>query len=103
MATYLRESQPDGPRVTGGIAEVAFDESGNTGGNLLDGEQPVFALASVQLSNDEAAALVASLGTKQGELKFSSLRSSGPGRRKILTLLKAEVLSPHPRKDLPHP
>ena len=65
---------------------VAFDESGNSGANLLDSEQPVFVLASVHISDDEAANLI---DTKSDEVKFSKLRRSATGKRKILKILVA--------------
>lgn len=68
---------------------VAFDEAGNSGGNLVDRTQPVFVLASVCLSNDEAASLIA---TGTGEYKFSTLRRSRDGQRRVLNLLDAEPL-----------
>lgn len=70
---------------------VAFDEAGNSGGNLLDKEQPVFALASVHLSEDEAHSLAA---TVDKELKFASLKRSADGRKRILKILDSEVLQP---------
>jgi hypothetical protein len=69
---------------------VAFDESGNSGANLLDPEQPVFVLASVCVSDDEAANLI---DPKTDEIKFSKLRRSAIGRRKILEILNSKSLS----------
>ena len=37
---------------------VAFDESGNSGGNLIDQDQPVFVLASVHVSEADANVVV---------------------------------------------
>ena len=69
---------------------VAFDESGNSGANLLDSEQPVFVLASVHVSDDEAANLI---DPKSDEIKFSKLRRSAIGRRKILEILDSKSLN----------
>ncbi len=70
---------------------IAFDESGNTGGNLLDPEQPVFVLASTSLDEDAAREV---LGTQQsGEAKFSFLRQARGGRQTILRVLNAPQLS----------
>ena len=68
---------------------VAFDESGNTGGNLLDPNQPVFALASVHLSKEAAEALVV---PGHQELKFVDLKRNRSGRQKIIELLDSPVL-----------
>lgn len=73
---------------------VAFDETGNTGPNLLDPSQPVFVLASVHMSNDRATGLVQSL-TPPGarEVKFATLRRSAVGQNRVLSLLQDGALS----------
>jgi hypothetical protein len=40
---------------------VAFDESGNSGQNLLDPDQPVYTLASVARADEEVSTRVAPL------------------------------------------
>jgi hypothetical protein len=47
--------------LTGAVIEIACDESGFSGSNLLDAATPVFAHASVDLGVGEAAELVAAL------------------------------------------
>ena len=69
---------------------VAFDESGNSGANLLDSEQPVFVLASVYITDGETANLIL---PNSDEMKFSKLKRSSKGRRKILDILNSELLS----------
>jgi len=66
-----------------------MDESGNTGENLLDVAQPVYALAAVRgdLDDISAAVTTALSRTQMAELKFNRLRTSNPGRRNILKLL----------------
>jgi Protein of unknown function (DUF3800) len=70
-----------------------FDESANSGENLVDPHQPVFALAAVRLSTDESAALVESvqarLPRRQGEPKYSSLVRSPTGRAALLSALES--------------
>ncbi len=72
---------------------VAFDESGNSGENLLDPEQPVFVLASVHVHDTDAKALLGG-ERRGGELKFGKLRRSETGRRRVLEVLNADVLGP---------
>src|SRR5687767_15017916 len=76
--------------------EVAMDEAGNTGENLLDETQPVFALAGVHIATDHAQAAVAAALARAGgvELKFSRLRRSAAGPRNILQLLSDADLHP---------
>jgi Protein of unknown function (DUF3800) len=69
---------------------VYFDESANTGENLLDPQQPVFALAAVRLSEEEATAIIQSvLPRRQGEPKFSTLVRSPAGRDALLCALES--------------
>lgn len=56
------------------ISVVAFDESGNTGQNLLDPEQPIFALASVCLTQAEITELTSSItSVAHNEMHFTLL------------------------------
>ena len=71
---------------------IAYDEAGNTGANLLDPEQPIFSLASVYLSQEAADELIRSVDDS-GEIKFSRLKRSGAGRRKVLEILNSPILS----------
>ncbi|MFI6095124.1 DUF3800 domain-containing protein [Lentzea sp. NPDC051213] len=71
---------------------VHFDESGNTGENLSDSAQPVFAFAGVRLDDDEAADLVAQVSAKLGwtapdELKSKSLLRNGRTQQVLLEVL----------------
>lgn len=73
---------------------VAFDEAGNSGQNLLDPEQPVFVLASVHLPTARATELLEhAMSRRASEAKFSSLRQSNSGRKRILTLLNTAKLT----------
>lgn len=65
------------------IPLISFDESGFTGPNLLREDQPVFAYAAVDLSVDEANALIAEIRDgrrppiQAAELKASGLKQRG--------------------------
>jgi len=65
------------------VPVVSIDEAGNTGANLLDPHQPVFALASVSLQDRDARHLLGN-GGQTSEVKFSRLRRTPEGRRRIL-------------------
>ncbi len=69
---------------------LVMDEAGNTGENLLDVAQPVYALAGIRVEPEAASRAVnAALNrTQMSELKFSRLRTSNPGRSTILSLLR---------------
>jgi hypothetical protein len=72
-----------------------MDESGNTGDNLLDSVQPVFALAGVSVDEDTAEQVIraALTHTQMTELKFAALRRSAPGRRNILSVIDNAALN----------
>jgi hypothetical protein len=72
--------------------KIAFDEAGNTGQNLLDPGQPVFVLASVHLSKQDALKLCSRAGTA-GEVHFKKLKKSPEGRRIVLEILQTPLLS----------
>ena len=57
------------------IKTLYFDESGHTGANLLDVEQPYFSVASTDFDADEARAVIAQCFPKYrgDELKFGKL------------------------------
>ncbi len=73
--------------------EIFFDESGFTGNDLLNDDQPVFVYASVAIKPTKAAHLVTEMvsrfPTLQGiELKGSNLVSHSRGREAILWLIE---------------
>lgn len=57
----LQGGLPPTDGVGGAVVEIACDESGFSGSNLLDAATPVFTHASVDLDVDEAAELIAAL------------------------------------------
>jgi hypothetical protein len=70
--------------VAGAVVEIACDESGFSGTNLLGSTAPVITHASVDLDRDEASGLIAALrsGFRFSPHEFKSgqfLRSSGAG------------------------
>ena len=73
---------------------LACDEAGHTGPDLLAKDQRYFAFASVNISDDEAWALIAdarkAYPVQMPELKASKLMGSNQGRR-IVSLIAQEV------------
>jgi len=72
---------------------IAFDESGNTGSDLLDKDQPVFILASVKLTIDQALQLKNLIKTTSNELKFNRLKKYDKYHSQIISLLNHEIIS----------
>src|SRR5579871_270540 len=74
--------------------EVAFDESGNTGQNLLDAAQPTFALASVCLTEAEIAELTSSLASvSRTEMHFTRLKGNRASQIQLATLFQSSLIS----------
>lgn len=69
--------------------EICFDESGHTGYDLLNADQPVFALASTSIDTATAQRLIDThfAGLQAAELKHADLASRERGRRRVLALL----------------
>ena len=77
------------------IATVYLDESGNTGSNLSDINQPVFSLASCSFSNQEANLLSGLVGSQsEHEMHFKRLKRRKPGQDGIIRLMKHALINP---------
>lgn len=72
---------------------LAFDESGNTGSDLMNYDQPIFVLSSVYLSLEEAKELKSLIKTTANELKFNSLKKYGKYHSQIINLLNHPLIS----------
>lgn len=72
---------------------IAFDESGNTGSDLLDEDQPVFILASVKLTIQQATDLKSIVQTQSKELKFTRLKKYQKYHSQIISLLNNDLIS----------
>ncbi|TFW18661.1 DUF3800 domain-containing protein [Duganella callida] len=73
---------------------VFFDESGNTGSDLLNKEQPLFALASTCLEEGVAQRLIGPLKRQgQKEAKYSKLKNSVSGQKALIEFLSCPELS----------
>lgn len=72
---------------------IAFDESGNTGSDLLDKEQPVFVLASVKLTTKQATELKSIFNTNSSELKFNRLKKYYKYHEQIISFLNHDIIS----------
>ena len=74
--------------------KIYFDESGNTGEDLVNTDQQVFALASVMLDGDQAQELLNLLPPTQGaERKAARVLKNLKGRQALLSLLRHGILS----------
>lgn len=77
------------------------DESGNTGVDLLNVDQPLFALASTCLDSERAAELVRPLlRQKQTEAKYTKLQRSRDGQAALLLFFASTDLTRETSKAL---
>lgn len=79
------------------MRKVFFDESGNTGQNLMDEADPVFVLASCSFQAGEEQELASHFRRMPQfnlpELKFRSLRKSPAGQRAVLDFLRSTTVT----------
>jgi Protein of unknown function (DUF3800) len=73
---------------------VSFDESGNSGQNLLDAAQPIFVLCSLDVAESVARDIVDRHRGESEELKFSSLRKSPAGQSVVQAVIDEEAITP---------
>lgn len=70
-----------------------FDESGNTGLDLLNHDQPVFALASTNLSTEVCVSLISPLlRQRQTEAKYTRLKGNRAGQQALLNFFSSSEL-----------
>ncbi|MEN8277035.1 DUF3800 domain-containing protein [Acinetobacter baumannii] len=70
---------------------IYLDESGNTGHDLLNTDQPVFVLSANIFNEEEALELLKILDCKGIESKFSNLKKTKKGRDKIKNFITQVV------------
>nr|WP_221377903.1 hypothetical protein [Actinoplanes polyasparticus] len=85
MRTPLQGGLPPPGAVAGPVVEIACDESGFSGTNLLDPSTPMITHASVDLSSGAARQLIAELRSSSHELKSGPFLR-GPRAREALEL-----------------
>lgn len=74
--------------------DIFFDESGNTGGNLLDSKQFCFTLGSCQISKTDALKALELTGSKSpDEAHFKTLRRRKSGQDGIIRLLESKYIT----------
>jgi hypothetical protein len=76
------------------VVELFLDESGYTGPDLINRDQPFFTLASTNVSEADARSLLSScFGVRKGEVKFANLAKRERGRAQIVEFVRALDLS----------
>jgi len=79
------------------MRQIFFDESGNTGQNLIDEADPIFTLASCSFHSDEEKEILEHFKQlplfNSKELKFSSLRKSAAGQKAVIAFLNSACVN----------
>ncbi len=76
------------------IGTIYLDESGNTGSNLIDKNQPIFVLSSISLSDAESLRLLKLIDSNSPrEVHFKNLRRRRSGQDAIVRLLKHPLIN----------
>lgn len=72
------------------VTNIYFDESGNTGTQLLDPQQPYFTTGSTDIPDDEAADIIKRCFPryKGGEIKSKEILKRGQGRQAFLSFAR---------------
>lgn len=70
------------------MKSIYFDESGNTGADLLNPDQKVYVLASTDLENNQAENLLDKYFTRTSEVHFKKLKQSNNGKTQLLKFFK---------------
>lgn len=74
--------------------DIFFDESGNTGGNLLDPSQPFFTLSSTCISKIDALKALELIGSKSPtEAHFKTLKRRKSGQDGVIRLLESKFIN----------
>ncbi len=71
---------------------IYFDEAGNTGQDMLNKDQRVFVLASVDFNEEEQKTLMKIFDT-ENEIHFKNLKKSNTGRKKIIEFLNHSLIN----------
>lgn len=76
------------------IATIYLDESGNTGHNIVDENQPIFTLSGCKYSNSEAEKLLVLTGSKSPlEAHFKNLKRRKSGQDGIVRLMSHQLIN----------
>ena len=76
------------------VPYIFLDESGNTGANLVDKDQPFFTMASVCFDDGEAEKLISLINSNSpGEVHFSKLKRRKVGQDAMLKMLQSKLIN----------
>ncbi|EGH30487.1 hypothetical protein PSYJA_16512 [Pseudomonas syringae pv. japonica str. M301072] len=97
VASFMLAIQDSTKAETQGseMTTIYFDESGNTGRQLADLDQPLFILGSCDFSAEECEQLLRPLRSRQApEIHFKKLRKTGRGQDRVIELFRSDLVTP---------
>jgi hypothetical protein len=76
------------------IATIFLDESGNTGSNIIDENQPIFTLSGCKFTEQEAVRLIELTGSRSPkEAHFKQLKRKKSGQDGMVRLMKHSLIN----------
>lgn len=72
---------------------IAFDESGNTGENLIDASQPFFSMASINFTNDNIKQFRNYFRVNSDEYHFVKMWKYGKHQKSIINFLNSDLIN----------
>jgi hypothetical protein len=97
VASFMLAIQDSTKAETQGseMTTIYFDESGNTGRQLADLDQPLFILGSCDFNAEECEQLLRPLRSRQAlEIHFKKLRKTGRGQDRVIELFRSGLVTP---------
>ncbi len=73
--------------------KIYFDEAGNSGQNLLDPNQPIFVIASINFTEDEAKKILNPIQTASEEFHFVRLKKYHKNQQQIIEVLNHKLIT----------
>ena len=73
--------------------KIYFDESGNTGQNLLDDSQPIYALVSNNFTDREVAEILKPLTANGDELHFNQIKKNYKYQQQLKEILNHKLIN----------
>jgi len=76
------------------VATIFLDESGNTGSNIIDEDQPIFTLSGCKFTEKESSRLIELTGSRSPiEAHFKKLKRRKSGQDGIIRLMKHSLIN----------
>lgn len=79
------------------VSRLFFDESGNSGNDLLNREQPIYVLCSTDIPNETARSLLNTYFSEPETLHFKKRKRNGAGRIELVRFFREQTAALNPK------